>query len=181
MVLVICRKTLRQGVDGFSSPSKEGVMRIFVALKNLSPSAGFEPANLGSSWKHANHYTTEDENIHTHTHRFYSVLDNACIIWITEKNKYRGKLMLWLNQHVNTSKYGAVFLKLWSAHHRWSDAVRQVVRRRLQKRMHCKHCIIHVMNEKHAQYMSVLRLPLLVDITFCPTIIILVNGFKTSV
>jgi hypothetical protein len=41
-------------------PPKEGVTRIFVALRNPSPSAGFEPANLGSDGKHANHYTTED-------------------------------------------------------------------------------------------------------------------------
>jgi hypothetical protein len=35
----------------------------FIALKNLSPSAGFKPANLGFNIKHANHYTTEDNKI----------------------------------------------------------------------------------------------------------------------
>jgi hypothetical protein len=35
------------------------VLRIFIALKNLPPSAGFEEAKLGSNGKHANHYTTE--------------------------------------------------------------------------------------------------------------------------
>jgi hypothetical protein len=30
------------------------------ALKNSSPSTGFDPANLGSNGKHPNHYTTED-------------------------------------------------------------------------------------------------------------------------
>jgi hypothetical protein len=46
------------GADGFTSPPKEIVLRIFIALKNPSPSSGFEPATLGSSGKHADHYTT---------------------------------------------------------------------------------------------------------------------------
>jgi hypothetical protein len=41
------RKVFRQRADGFSSPPKEGVLRILIALKNLPSSAGFEPANLG--------------------------------------------------------------------------------------------------------------------------------------
>jgi hypothetical protein len=32
----------------FTSPPKEGVLRIFFALKNPTVSAGFEPANLGT-------------------------------------------------------------------------------------------------------------------------------------
>jgi hypothetical protein len=43
---------LRHGTDGFTSPPKEVVLRIFITLKNPSSSAGFEPANLGSSGKH---------------------------------------------------------------------------------------------------------------------------------
>jgi hypothetical protein len=39
---------LRHGTDGFTSPPKEGVLRIFFALKNPTASAGFEPANLGT-------------------------------------------------------------------------------------------------------------------------------------
>ena len=39
---------LRHGTDGFTSPPKEGVLRIFFALKNPTASAGFEPANLGN-------------------------------------------------------------------------------------------------------------------------------------
>jgi hypothetical protein len=35
---------LRHGTDGFTSPPKEGVLRIFFALKNPTASAGFEPA-----------------------------------------------------------------------------------------------------------------------------------------
>jgi hypothetical protein len=43
---------LRHGTDDFTSSPKEVVLRIFITLKNSSSSAGFEPANLGSS-KHA--------------------------------------------------------------------------------------------------------------------------------
>jgi hypothetical protein len=43
------------GTDGFTSPTKEVVLRIFITLKNPSPSVGIEPANLGSSGEHANH------------------------------------------------------------------------------------------------------------------------------
>jgi hypothetical protein len=38
---------LRHGTDGFTSPPKEGMLRIF--------SPGFEPANLGTRGQHANH------------------------------------------------------------------------------------------------------------------------------
>jgi hypothetical protein len=34
---------------------QEGVLLIFIAFKNLLPSAGFEPATLGSSGTHTNH------------------------------------------------------------------------------------------------------------------------------
>jgi hypothetical protein len=44
---------VRHGTDGFTSVPKEVVLRIFVALKNPSSSAGFEPTSLGSSGKHA--------------------------------------------------------------------------------------------------------------------------------
>jgi hypothetical protein len=37
------------------------MLRIIIALKNSSPLAGFEPANLGSNGKHAEHYTTEND------------------------------------------------------------------------------------------------------------------------
>jgi hypothetical protein len=48
-----CHKILWRGADGFTSPPKEGVLRIFVA-----PIA-FEPANLWSNVMHADHYTFE--------------------------------------------------------------------------------------------------------------------------
>jgi hypothetical protein len=47
-----CRKA-RHGTDGFISPPKEGVLRIFFHPKNLTASAGFEPANLGTKGQHA--------------------------------------------------------------------------------------------------------------------------------
>ena len=34
---------LRHGTDGFTSPPKEGVLRIFFALKNPTASAGLNP------------------------------------------------------------------------------------------------------------------------------------------
>jgi len=40
--------------DGFTSPPKEGVLRIFFRPKNPTVSAGCEPANLGTKNQHAN-------------------------------------------------------------------------------------------------------------------------------
>jgi hypothetical protein len=50
---------LQHEADGFTFPPKEGVLRIFIALKNPSPSARFRPANIVSSGKHTNDYATE--------------------------------------------------------------------------------------------------------------------------
>ena len=44
---------LRHGTDGFTSPPKEDLLRIFFALKNPTASVGFEPANLGTKGQHA--------------------------------------------------------------------------------------------------------------------------------
>jgi hypothetical protein len=41
---------VRHGTDGFTSPQKEVVLRIFIILKYPSPSVGIEP-----SGEHANH------------------------------------------------------------------------------------------------------------------------------
>jgi hypothetical protein len=41
---------LRHGTDGFTSPPKEGMLRIF----SPTTSAGFEPANSGTRGQHAN-------------------------------------------------------------------------------------------------------------------------------
>jgi hypothetical protein len=60
---VTCPKILGHGADGITFPSKQGVLPIFIAFKNTSPSAGFQPANLGPNDKHDNYYTTEDKLI----------------------------------------------------------------------------------------------------------------------
>ena len=39
---------MRRGANGFTSLPKEGVLRVFFALKNPTASAGFEPGNLGT-------------------------------------------------------------------------------------------------------------------------------------
>jgi len=44
---------LRHGTEGFTYPPKEGVLRIFFALKYPTASAGFEPANLSTKGQHA--------------------------------------------------------------------------------------------------------------------------------
>jgi hypothetical protein len=44
-----CCKILHHGADGFTSPPKEGVLQIFITLKNPWPSPGFEPTNFGSN------------------------------------------------------------------------------------------------------------------------------------
>jgi hypothetical protein len=51
---------LQRGADGFTSPPKEGALLVFIAFKNPLASAGFEPANVGSTGKHVNDYTTEE-------------------------------------------------------------------------------------------------------------------------
>jgi hypothetical protein len=47
--------------DSFISPLKEGMLQIFVTLKNPLPLVWFEPAYLASNVKHDNHQTTEDD------------------------------------------------------------------------------------------------------------------------
>ena len=44
---------LRHGASGFTSLPKEGVVRMFFALKNPTASAGFETAILGAKSQHA--------------------------------------------------------------------------------------------------------------------------------
>jgi hypothetical protein len=45
-VIFTCHKVLRHGANGFTSPPKEGVLRIFTALKDPSPSLGLNPRTL---------------------------------------------------------------------------------------------------------------------------------------
>jgi hypothetical protein len=47
-MILTCRKILRRGASGFASRSKEGVLRIFIAVKNPSPWPGVNPRLLGS-------------------------------------------------------------------------------------------------------------------------------------
>jgi hypothetical protein len=56
----VCRKGLRHGADGFNYAPEEVMLWIFTAFKDPSSSAGFEPTNLGSNCKYANHYTNEE-------------------------------------------------------------------------------------------------------------------------
>jgi hypothetical protein len=42
-----CRKILRRGISSFTFHPKEGVLRIFIALKNPSPRPGLNPRLLG--------------------------------------------------------------------------------------------------------------------------------------
>ena len=44
---------LQHGTDGFTSPPKEGALRIFFHPKNPTASARFETANLGTKGQHA--------------------------------------------------------------------------------------------------------------------------------
>jgi hypothetical protein len=46
-VSLTCRKILRHGTSGFTSYPKEGVLRIFIALKIQSPQPGLKPRPLG--------------------------------------------------------------------------------------------------------------------------------------
>jgi hypothetical protein len=58
-----CREILRHGIDGFTSLSREGVLRIVIALKNPKPSASFELANLDSNGMHGNHLVSDDDHL----------------------------------------------------------------------------------------------------------------------
>jgi hypothetical protein len=48
-----CRKSATWYRTAFTSPPKEGALRILFALKNPTALAGFEPANLGTKRQHA--------------------------------------------------------------------------------------------------------------------------------
>jgi hypothetical protein len=47
------QQILRNGIDDFTSPPKEVSYECLVSLKVSPPTAGFEPAKLGSNTKHA--------------------------------------------------------------------------------------------------------------------------------
>jgi hypothetical protein len=53
-----CHKIWQHGADSVTSPRRKAcVLRIFIALENLSPSVG-----IGYSAKHTSHYTTEGDS-----------------------------------------------------------------------------------------------------------------------
>jgi hypothetical protein len=54
------QQNLTKEADGFTSHQMEGLLRIVIALKNSSHSAGLKPENLWSIGKHAKQYTTEE-------------------------------------------------------------------------------------------------------------------------
>jgi hypothetical protein len=82
--------------DGFTSPSKAPVLQIFIALKNQSPSAGIEPANLGSNGKHTSHYTTEDN---FNTYKSLILCIEVHCFWFDVKYIYKTWLhvVVWLD------------------------------------------------------------------------------------
>jgi hypothetical protein len=49
--ILTCRKLLKHGDGGFASPTKEGVLRIVITLKNSSPSAGFKNSEPCVQWQ----------------------------------------------------------------------------------------------------------------------------------
>jgi hypothetical protein len=58
-VLLHAVKAYDMGPSRLLPVREDGVLRIFIALKNPSPWPGFEPATFGSSGKHTSHYTTK--------------------------------------------------------------------------------------------------------------------------
>jgi hypothetical protein len=74
-------KLLRHVTDGFTSPPKEVVLWIFIALKNPSFSAGFEPTNLRFHGKQDNHSTTEADMTRSKISGFhFSEYEDDCLL-----------------------------------------------------------------------------------------------------
>ena len=65
---------LRHGTDGFTSPPKEAVLRIFSALKNPTASVGFEPANLGTKGRHSTSRPPKPLSVYTNMSICYSII-----------------------------------------------------------------------------------------------------------
>jgi hypothetical protein len=71
-----CRKILRHGTSGFTSHPKEGVLRIFIALKNPSPWPG---STFESNGKQTNHYTTKAAALEV-TEYFIHQVSGTCVL-----------------------------------------------------------------------------------------------------
>ena len=93
---------MRHGTNGFTSLPKEGVLRIFLALKNPRAAAGFEPANLGTEGQHATsrppkllgsyRIGANALAVSNTVYRFYRVLSSCCWIARCDKDAFRDKL-----------------------------------------------------------------------------------------
>ena len=105
-------ENLRNGTDGFTSPPKEGVLRIFFALKNPTALAGFEPANLGTKGQHAtprppkplNHHNRNNNNNNNNHYHGYEILssrkrETPCM-------RSEGRLTATPKQEINLSRQG---------------------------------------------------------------------------
>jgi hypothetical protein len=84
-----CRRILRHGAMA-SLPLRRNSFCDFIAIKNPSSSAGFQPANLGSNCKHNNHYTTENDE------HLLREISTRLEVWGIEKNTQRTPLSLLL-------------------------------------------------------------------------------------
>jgi hypothetical protein len=74
-VIFSCCKILQHGASDFTSPLKEDVLQIFIALKNPLPWPGLNP------WiKHANDYTTKATSLKADD-MVMCCLVTACLIW----------------------------------------------------------------------------------------------------
>jgi hypothetical protein len=100
LTLVTYRRILRHGANGFTFPPKQVLLRIFIALKNISLSV----ANLGSVGKRDNHYTAENGNRVRNKYIYIF----AYILWIrvrkTQKVNYCWRLQLNTNANAQLSQ-----------------------------------------------------------------------------
>ena len=71
---------LRHGTDSFTSPPKEGVLRIF-RPKNPTASTGFEPANLGTKGQHATPRPPKPLNVQWPVRKSYKSRVFRVIYW----------------------------------------------------------------------------------------------------
>jgi hypothetical protein len=79
-ISVTCHKILRHGTSGFTSHPKEGVLRIFIALK-IHRLGRIRLMTFGSSGKHTNHYTTE-ATMYTPITHCVNCIRNICNLYV---------------------------------------------------------------------------------------------------
>jgi hypothetical protein len=94
---------LQRWIDGFIFPPKEAVLPIFIAVKSLSSSAGFVPANLGSKYigldKHILCITINNNN---NEFTIFDVVEDSCPPKITLRLFDRNWRILGITQFHNT-------------------------------------------------------------------------------